>query len=50
VAEAMPSLDNFSGTTDRAPIDAAIQRAEKARKATGKASRSLATDFEQKKE
>ena len=43
VAEAMPSLDNFSGTSDRAPIDAAITRAEEARKAAGKTSRSQAT-------
>ena len=50
VAEAMPSLDNFSGTSDRAPIDAAIARAEEARKAAGKASRSLATDVETKKD
>ena len=50
VADAMPNLDNFSGTTDRAPIDSAILRAEETRKAAGKASRSLATDTVAKKE
>ncbi len=50
VAEAMPSLENFSGTSDRGPIDAAITQAEEARKAAGKPSRSLATDLETKKD
>ena len=50
VAEAMPSLENFSGTSDRGPIDAAITQAEEARKAAGKPSRSLATDLEIKKD
>ena len=43
VAEAMPTADNFSGTTDRAPIDAAIQAAEQLRQREGRASRSFAT-------
>ncbi|MEX3317090.1 DUF1028 domain-containing protein [Sulfitobacter sp. PS-8MA] len=50
VAEAMPSRHNFSGTTDRAPIDAAILRGEIARQKAGKPSRSLATDTVVKKE
>lgn len=44
VAEAMPTLDNFSGTTDRGPIDAAIAQAEAARRAAGRPSRSRASD------
>lgn len=44
VAEAMPTLDNFSGTTDRRPIDAAIEKAEAARRAKGRPSRSQASD------
>ncbi|MGJ8546201.1 MAG: DUF1028 domain-containing protein [Sulfitobacter sp.] len=43
VAEAMPSAQNFSGLTDRAPIDAAILAAEAERKAKGLPSRSFAT-------
>ncbi len=50
VADAMPSQDNFSGTTDRAPVDAAILRAEIARQEAGKPSRSFATDAAVKKD
>ncbi|ASM73066.1 MULTISPECIES: DUF1028 domain-containing protein [Roseobacteraceae] len=46
VADAMPTRDNFSGTTDRAPIDAAITRAEQTRKSAGQPSRSCATNTE----
>lgn len=41
---AMPTEANFSGQSDRAPIDAAIRAAEEARRAAGVPSRSLATD------
>jgi uncharacterized Ntn-hydrolase superfamily protein len=44
VAEAMPTRANFSGTTDRTGIDAAIAEAEASRKAEGRASRSFATE------
>lgn len=44
VANAMPTRANFSGSPDRAPIDAAIAEAERNRRAEGRASRSLATD------
>lgn len=43
VAEIMPTRDNFSGATDRAPIDAAIAAEEARRKAEGRESRSFAT-------
>jgi uncharacterized Ntn-hydrolase superfamily protein len=43
VAEAMPTRANFSGTTDRAPIDAAIRAEEARRRADGHKSRSYAT-------
>ena len=45
VADAMPTRDNFSGTTDRTGIDAAIQAAEAARSAAGEKSRSFATQL-----
>lgn len=45
VAEAMPTRANFSGTTDRTGIDAAIAAADAKRKAEGRASRSFATDL-----
>ncbi|MGB3554564.1 MAG: DUF1028 domain-containing protein [Jannaschia sp.] len=41
-AEGMPSTENFSGLTDRAPIDREIAEAEAARVAQGRASRSRA--------
>ena len=44
VADAMPTRDDFSGTTDRAPIDAAITIAEKTRKSAERPSQSHATD------
>lgn len=46
VAEAMPTRANFSGTTDRTGIDAAIAAAEEERRASGRASRSFATDLQ----
>jgi len=46
VAEALPTRDNFSGTTDRTGIDAAIKAADAARKAEGRPSRSFATELE----
>lgn len=45
VAEAMPTRANFSGTTDRTGIDAAIAAADARRKAEGRPSRSFATDL-----
>ncbi|SNR37139.1 DUF1028 domain-containing protein [Puniceibacterium sediminis] len=45
VAEALPTGKNFSGVTDRTSIDAAIQTAEAKRKASGRPSRSFATDL-----
>lgn len=45
VADAMPTRANFSGTTDRSGIDAAIAAEEARRKAEGRASRSFATDL-----
>lgn len=45
VAEAMPTRANFSGTTDRTGIDAAIAGADAKRKAEGRASRSFATEL-----
>lgn len=42
-AEAMATAENFSGTTDRTELDAAIGRAEAERKAAGFRSRSNAT-------
>ena len=44
VAEAMPTRANFSGTTDRVDVDAAIAAAEAERKIKGKPSRSFATE------
>jgi len=44
VADAMPTYEDFSGTTDRGPIDAAISLAEHTRKSEGRASQSRATD------
>ncbi|MCP1170421.1 DUF1028 domain-containing protein [Limimaricola litoreus] len=44
VAGAMPTAENFSGITDRAPIDRAIEEAEARRRAQGRASRSRATE------
>ncbi len=43
VADAMATLDNFSGTTDRGPIDRAIAHAEHERQRAGVASRSFAS-------
>tara|TARA_R110002049_G_scaffold203654_1_gene374230 strand:- start:27515 stop:28276 length:762 start_codon:yes stop_codon:yes gene_type:complete len=43
VADAMPTQNDFSGTTDRGPIDAAIARAEAARKSAGQPSQSHAS-------
>ncbi|MBF9058318.1 DUF1028 domain-containing protein [Rhodobacterales bacterium HKCCSP123] len=45
VAEAMPTRANFSGTTDRTGIDAAIAAADARRKAEGRPSRSFATEL-----
>lgn len=45
VAEALPTRDNFSGTTDRGPIDAAIRAEDEKRRAAGRASRSFATEL-----
>lgn len=45
VAEIMPTADNFSGVTDRSPIDAAIAAEEARRKAEGRKSRSFATEL-----
>lgn len=47
VADAMPTRDNFSGTTDRTGIDAAIKAADEARAAAGIESRSFATELDQ---
>ncbi|GAD57642.1 MAG: putative Ntn-hydrolase superfamily protein [Limimaricola cinnabarinus] len=44
VAEAMPTAENFSGLTDRAPIDHAIAEAEDRRRLEGRSSRSRATE------
>lgn len=44
VADAMPTKANFSGTTDRTGIDAAIAAEEARRKAAGRTSRSFATE------
>lgn len=46
VAAAMPTRANFSGTTERAGIDAAIRAADEKRKAEGRPSRSFATELE----
>jgi len=46
VTEAMPTRDNFSGTTDRTGIDAAIKAEDEKRRAEGRPSRSFATDLE----
>jgi uncharacterized Ntn-hydrolase superfamily protein len=46
VSDAMPTRDNFSGTTDRTGIDAAIMAADEKRRAEGRASRSFATDLQ----
>ncbi len=45
VAEVMPTRSNFSGTTDRSGIDAAIAAEDAKRKAEGRKSRSFATDL-----
>lgn len=45
VADAMPTRDNFSGTTDRTGIDAAIMASDEKRRAEGRASRSFATEL-----
>ncbi|MEM7693002.1 MAG: DUF1028 domain-containing protein [Pseudomonadota bacterium] len=45
IADAMPTRDNFSGITDRTPIDAAIKAEEDRRRAAGETSRSFATPF-----
>lgn len=45
-AEAMATAENFSGTTDRNELDAAIARAEAERRATGVPSPSHATEGE----
>lgn len=45
VADAMPTRANFSGTTDRRGIDAAIAAEEARRRAEGRKSRSFATDL-----
>lgn len=45
VADAMPTRTNFSGTTDRTGIDAAIAAEEAKRRAEGRVSRSFATDL-----
>jgi uncharacterized Ntn-hydrolase superfamily protein len=47
VTEAMPTADNFSGTTDRTGIDAAIAAEDARRKAEGRPSRSFATELTQ---
>lgn len=46
VAETFPTADNFSGTTDRRHIDAAIAAAEDQRRAEGRPSASRATSTE----
>lgn len=46
VARTMPTTGNFSGMTDRAPLDAAIAAEEARRKAEGRQSRSFATEPE----
>ncbi|MCV6585276.1 MAG: DUF1028 domain-containing protein [Marinibacterium sp.] len=45
VADAMPTAANFSGTTDRSGIDAAIAAADAKRAAEGRASQSFATQL-----
>lgn len=44
-ADAIPTRANFSGMTDRAPLDAAIAAEEARRKAEGRKSRSFATEL-----
>jgi uncharacterized Ntn-hydrolase superfamily protein len=46
VAEAMPTKANFSGTTDRTGIDAAIKAEDAKRRAEGRPSRSFATELD----
>ncbi len=46
VADAMPTRGNFSGTTERTGIDAAIRAADDRRRAEGRASRSFATELQ----
>ena len=46
VADAMPTLDNFSGTIDRTNVDAAIRAADKKRWIEGRKSRSFATELQ----
>jgi len=43
IAEVMPDSSNFSGMTDRAPLDAAIAGEEERRKQEGRKSKSFAT-------
>lgn len=45
-ADALPTRANFSGATDRTPVDAAIRAEEDRRRATGQKSRSFATTLE----
>ncbi|MEZ5779833.1 MAG: DUF1028 domain-containing protein [Paracoccaceae bacterium] len=45
VAEAMPTRANFSGATDRTPVDAAIAAEESRRRSEGRKSRSFATEL-----
>ncbi|MEX0339084.1 MAG: DUF1028 domain-containing protein [Arenibacterium sp.] len=46
ITDAMPTAANFSGTTERIGIDAAIAAEDAKRKAEGRKSRSFATDLE----
>ncbi|MEJ6395537.1 DUF1028 domain-containing protein [Gymnodinialimonas sp. 2305UL16-5] len=46
VANALPTRENFSGTTERGAIDAAIKAADEKRRAEGRPSRSFATELE----
>ncbi|WP_146584575.1 DUF1028 domain-containing protein [Puniceibacterium confluentis] len=46
VAKALPTRDNFSGTTDRRGIDSAIKEADAARRAAGIPSKSFATELD----
>jgi hypothetical protein len=43
IAEVMPTRADFSGLTDRAPLDAAIAEEEERRTREGRQSQSLAT-------
>ena len=46
ITNAMPTAENFSGTTDRTGIDAAIAAEDARRKAEGRKSRSFATELQ----